>query len=238
MAVDAPGLAIWDTAARGRDRRGGRRELHAARLVERAASTSARCVDRRLVDQVAAELVELGREQVARSQRPPRGGATGSPSTATRSSSAAERCVSCTCLRSRERSQPASRSASAFGPVTESFSTFLISGHSAASRPRQPTARPQAMSETAIRSKSCRELRVGAGEPAPLRRVDDEPVADVDELLQLRLAPGRQPAPAAEGRQVGDQQRLDDRAGHAGALVRPGGARSRPSTPRVPSPRS
>ena len=62
------------------------------------------------------------------------------------------------------------------------------------------------------------ELPVGRREVAPLGRVDDEPVADVDELLQLRRAPRRQPAPAAERRQVGDEERLDDRAGHPRAL--------------------
>ena len=88
--------------------------------------------------------------------------------------------------------------------------------------PREPAAPAEAAPPGDVRDgdpvEERRELRVGAGKPAPLGRVDDEPVADVDELLELRLAPRRQPAPAAERRQVGDQERRDDRAGDAGAL--------------------
>ena len=58
------------------------------------------------------------------------------------------------------------------------------------------------------------ELPVGRRQVAPFGRVDDEPVAHCDELLQFRRPPRRQPTPAAERRQVGDEQRLDDRAGH------------------------
>ena len=128
-------------------------------------STSASCADRGLVDAVAAEDVELGGEQVARARRRHAGGGTGSPSTRIRSNSAAARCVSFTFRPSCERSHPASRSASARGPVTESRFIVFTPGQSEASRPRQPTLRPQAMSETAIRSNSCSSLLYAAGSP-------------------------------------------------------------------------
>ena len=60
------------------------------------------------------------------------------------------------------------------------------------------------MSET-TRLEQPGELAV-ARQSLPLRRVDDQPVGDPDELLELRRAERRLAAPAAEHRQVGDEQ--------------------------------
>ena len=209
-----PGLEDLGLGADEGDRRGGGRPLRELRLLERRPRRQRAALSR------PPRRSGRGRRRRARRRAGrsacgpgPRGGGTGSrpprrARAATRGGARAARAS-----RGAERSQPARRSASAFGPVTESVFTALTSGQSAASRPRHARLRPQAMSETAIRSKRRCELPVGGGQPAPLGRVDDEPVADVDELLELRLPPRRQPAPAAEGRQVGDQERLHDRAG-------------------------
>ena len=58
--------------------------------------------------------------------------------------------------------------------------------------------------------KELRERPVRTGEVLPLGRVDDEPVGDLDELLELGRAPRRLTAPAEEDREVRDEERLDD----------------------------
>ena len=62
-----------------------------------------------------------------------------------------------------------------------------------------------------------RPARVGRRQVRPLGRVDDQPVDHVDQLLERPLAERRQPAPAQEDGQVGQQQRLHDARGHLGA---------------------
>ena len=52
--------------------------------------------------------------------------------------------------------------------------------------------------------------RVRIGHVLPLGRVDDQPVGDADELLELGRAPRRLAAPTEEDGQVRDEQRLDD----------------------------
>ena len=68
-------------------------------------------------------------------------------------------------------------------------------------------------------SEERRQILVRGRKPRPLGGVDDEPVADVDELLELGLPPRRLTAPAAERGQVGDQERLHDRGRRLGALA-------------------
>ena len=58
-----------------------------------------------------------------------------------------------------------------------------------------------------------RELAVCGGNRRPLRRVDDEAVADVDDLRERGRVPLRPAAPAAERGQVGDEQGQHDGRG-------------------------
>ena len=140
------------------------------------------------------------------------GDSTGSPSTHIALTAGAFRRVSATSRFSRERSQPATSSASARGPSTLSFSIPPISGQSSASRRRQGSVRENAMSETATLSNSSSRQRVGLRDVAPLRRVDDETVGDADDLGEGHASPAGLAAPAAEDGQVGDEQRQHDRA--------------------------
>ena len=59
----------------------------------------------------------------------------------------------------------------------------------------------------------CASWPYAARDRRPLRRVDDEPVADVDDLRERRRVPVRLAAPAAERGQVGDEQRQHDGRG-------------------------
>ena len=100
------------------------------------------------------------------------------------------------------------------GPVTSSEPARRMSGQSSASR--DPPARASASRRCPRRRRCRRARRAGskaAAEPLPLGRVDDQPVDDADELVELVRAPGRLAAPAAEDGQVRDQERLHDRRG-------------------------
>ncbi len=156
------------------------------------------------------------RRRAGRSRSRSRPGAsTGSPSTHTADTVSPSRRVSETGRSSRERSQPASSSASARGPSTRSRPTEAIPGHMPASRTRHGRVRVKAMSETATRSNSPASRRVAGGGARPLGGVDDEPVAHLDDLVERVGPPGGLAPPAAERRQVGDQERQHDRAGVA-----------------------
>ena len=137
---------------------------------------------------------------------------------------------------SRERSQPATSSASARGPSTRSFSIVLISGQSSASRRRHGSVRENAMSETATLSNRSHEPGVGLRHIAPFRRVDDETVGDADDLGKGHAPPARLAAPAAEHGQVGDEQRQHDRARVLRGGASAAGARSPPRAPRARGP--
>ena len=100
------GLAVWDSAPLGDHPRGGGRTLRDPVSWNGLARRQRAAADGGFVDRVAAETVELGREQVARARRPPGGGTTGSPSTATRSSSSARPVRELICLL-QPRAQPA-----------------------------------------------------------------------------------------------------------------------------------
>ena len=84
-------------------------------------------------------------------------------------------------------------------------------GQSDASSSRQRDVRDQAMSEISGALEQLDEPPVRIRQVVPLGRVDDEPVDDADDLLELGRAPRRLAAPAEEHGQVGDQERLDDR---------------------------
>ena len=106
VAVDAPDLAVWDAAPLAIivEEAGGRYESPSRRT---GCSTSASCADRGLVDPVAAEQVELGREQVARVRRPAarRSDRLAVDRDAPRAASR-RGATSCTCL-AQPRAQPA-----------------------------------------------------------------------------------------------------------------------------------
>ena len=85
---------------------------------------------------------------------------------------------------SRRAGTPAARV-----PRTRIERTSAMPGQSEASSARQRPVRAHAMSDTATAGKTSASSRVVAGQVAPLGRVDDQPVGDVDELLQLRRRP-------------------------------------------------
>ena len=114
---------------------------------------------------------------------------------------------------SRERSQPTSSQACAAVPWTRIVPDVGDPGPERGEQ-RPPARRPRPGD---VRDRRAREAaRRGAvrvRQVVPLGRVDDEPVGDADELVELLRAPGRLAAPAQEHRQVGDEQRLDDARG-------------------------
>ena len=90
---------------------------------------------------------------------------------------------------------------------------------------RQRLVRAQAMSETATRSKISASARYGSGKSAHSVRVDDQPVDDVDELLELGCSPnGGSPAPAQEDGQVGQMSSGCDHARRRLSAIRRAGA--------------
>ena len=120
-------------------------------------------------------------------------------------------CTSSTGRPSRDRSQPTSSSASAGDPpVMRSSPASAIPARAPRGHARQGRVHRHAMSETAVCSKSGPSSRYATGRVLPLTRIDDEPVADPDHLLELRRAERELSAPAEEDGQIGDQERRDD----------------------------
>src|SRR6185436_10904279 len=62
------------------------------------------------------------------------------------------------------------------------------------------------------------QLRVRLRRVRPLAGVADESIADVDQLLRLRLSERGTPTPAEEHREARDEQRVDDARGRPAAL--------------------
>ena len=121
--------------------------------------------------------------------------------------------------RSRERSQPAISSASALGPVTDEL---LAPSGSPASGPRAAPASRASGPRRCRRRRSGRRAPpagVGVRQAAPLRRVDDEPVADVDELVELRRSPRRLPRQRQNIGRSEIRSGCDDRRRHPRALA-------------------
>ena len=142
---------------------------------------------------------------------------TSCPSSSSTSIRSASSCRSSTSRSSRERSQPTSSAASGRGPTTRSSLRFerpqLRDRAAPAQRPRPDDVGDGGALE--VRS----EPRVATRCVRPLARVDDEPVDDVDELLERLVAERRLPAPAQEDRQVGEREREHDARGRAGPFA-------------------
>ena len=118
---------------------------------------------------------------------------------------------------SRDRSQPARSSASASGPATRSVEASATSGQRAATARRQGSVRAQAMSETAILSKSpasrsCSSPGAGHSLVSTMSRS-----ARSTSCSSSSAPNGRLSAPAQKDRQVGHEERHD----HARRCGRP-----------------
>ena len=216
-APDRPGAAgsTRRRARSGVERRLLRLRSHPLSRSERQKVTASadRTARRGLVDRVAAELVQLGGQELAARHALVRR-AHGSPSTAIAVSWSASSCRSSTSRSRRERSQPARSDASAAGPRTYRLRT---------SDPR-PEAREHAAPRPGSAPGDVRaggpvewELRIGLRRVGPLLRVVDQPVADVDQLIGFGLSERRPAAPAKEDRQPGHEQRVDDARRRAAA---------------------
>ena len=227
------GPRVWDFAAVRVivEEAGGRFEDPAPRT---GGSTSASCARPRLRRPGRGRTVELGGEQVARARRPRRAAARPARRRPRRARARRRLVLELDRPLQPRRSQPASRSASA-PALTRSVSIASIPGQSAASWPRQRWPRPQAMSETAIRSKSRPAPRTRPGSPAT-RSSRRSAGRRRRRAARAGLAERRLSAPAAERRQVGEQERLDDRAGHARALAAEPQLDHLRAAPRAPSP--
>ena len=227
LAVDAADLAVWDIGAIRVVVEEDRRPLRRPRVSSNGGSTSPGCADRRLVDRVAAEHVQLVGQQVARRRRRRRAARPRSPSTATPRSVFAARCASST---SAAAASAASRRAAAHPPPAPSPAALHapdpgpeLRRAAAASRACAPRRCPRPRPGRTARPAARRQPAV-----PPFRRVDDEPVDHADELRQLAGLPARLAAPAAEHRQVGDEER------HARSTRAP--SRGRPSASARPPP--
>jgi hypothetical protein len=156
-----------------------------------ASSISASCVDRGLVDAVAPKTSRLRGEQLARGAHeaaqaaaPPRVQRDAFEAAMPPDASAAR--VS----RDATRSQPASRSASAFGPVTESvFTPSTVRPEATPPARARETPTPGDVGDGDPVEETLELAGRRGGEPPPLRRVDDEPIADVDQLLEPPASP-------------------------------------------------
>ena len=211
----------------------GRASLTAA--AERLTQGST-ALHRGLVDAVAAELVELGREQVARARRLARrrDGLAVDPhrrSPRSRSGVSGRLALAGASAASRRRA-PRPRAA----PPRAASRSSAIPGHSSASRRRHGSVREKAMSETATRSNSGASRAYAAGCRPPLGRVDDEPVGDAGDLRELVRTP--RPARRASGRtRAGRRRAAAARSSRDGApRCRAGGARSPRRAPRARAP--
>src|SRR6185312_8550322 len=95
--------------------------------------------------------------------------------------------------------------------------------------PRQPTPPGEIGDDDAVEEAGERLVR--AGDAAPLVRIDDEAVADVDDLVERLTVPVGAPAPAAVRGEVGDQQREHDGRRAASPLNRTSITSDRTSRP-------
>ena len=83
--------------------------------------------------------------------------------------------------------------------------------------PRKPTPPGEIGDDDPVEEAGERLVR--AGDAVPFVRIDDEAVADVDDLGERLTVPVGAPAPAAVRREVGDQQREDDGRRMTGRLA-------------------
>ncbi len=141
----------------------------------------------------------------------PGGNGAGSPSRSIPSRRSASTCSRRMSSRSsRERSQPSEKPRLRGRPVDPDRPDVGDPGPERGEE-RPPPRRPLPGDVGGRRAREeLGEARVRVRQVVPLGRVDDEPVGDADELVELRRAPRRLAAPAQEDGQVGDEQRLDD----------------------------
>ena len=132
------------------------------------------------------------------------------PSIASSSTCSAGSCRSAISRSRRDASHPRSSKVSGSGPRTCSWSASRIARPQLRDRaaPAQRPAPHDVGDRDPLEVRD--ELRVRRRDVVPLARVDDEPVDDVDELLEGGAPERRPAAPAQEDRQVGKHEREHD----------------------------